>query len=263
MIPVKAQAKALLNRYRARKAIRGALASQPNMPEKLRNALKATLANEGSAQLRAVENRRSSLLRDNTELKLIDFGSGASDSLAEGKAEGAMLTSSVSRAASFSKPTTWALLLHHLVKAYRPNRAIELGTCVGISGSYIATAFSRAGHLFTFEGDPERARISRETFQTLGLADKATVVVGRFDDTLAKTAAENAPIDLVFIDGHHDGDATVRYFEQISASLSSGAVVVFDDIRWSDSMKRGWEKLKSLPQTKQAVDLGAMGLVVV
>ena len=46
-----------------------------------------------------------------------------------------------------------------------------------------------------------------------------------------------------FIDVHHDDKATVACFKQILPYIADEAVIVFDDISWSDGMKRAWKKI--------------------
>lgn len=138
-----------------------------------------------------------------------------------------------------------------------------MGTCVGISAAYQATALrlNGGGRLFTLEGASPLARIATRTLSELGL-DQVTVVQGRFQDTLETVLRENAPVDVVFVDGHHDEQATLRHFEQVRPHLSAGALLVFDDIRWSGGMARAWRAVAESPDTALAVDLGSLGLCV-
>ena len=62
--------------------------------------------------------------------------------------------------------------------------------------------------------------------------------------------------------GHHDGDATVRYFEDILPFLSEGAILLCDDISWYEEMKRAWESIRIHKRVKTSLDLGVVGLCV-
>jgi len=67
-------------------------------------------------------------------------------------------------------------------------------------------------------------------------------------------------LDAVFIDGHHDGAATLRYFETILPVLAPGAVVVFDDIGWSMEMHEAWKILQAHRSVCCSIDMFDMGL---
>jgi predicted O-methyltransferase YrrM len=138
-----------------------------------------------------------------------------------------------------------------------------MGTCVGISAAYQAAALelNGAGKLLTLEGAPAVAALARQNLSQLGLQHRAEVREGRFQDVLAEAAHVRAPLDLVFVDGHHDGDATLAYFKQLQPHLSPGGVIVFDDIAWSPGMRRAWERIAGDEIVSLAADLGEVGLV--
>ena len=167
-------------------------------------------------------------------------------------------------AARRSKKGLWALLLLTLGRELRPRRTIELGTCVGVSGAYLSAAarLNGGGALVTLEGAPALADRARAGFEALGLRD-VEVVTGRFRDTLRPTLERLGAFDLAFVDGHHDEEATQAYFEQLLPHLHEGAVVVFDDIAWSDGMVRAWAALRVHPSVRLVVDLDRIGICVV
>jgi predicted O-methyltransferase YrrM len=117
-----------------------------------------------------------------------------------------------------------------------------MGTCLGISAAYEATALelNGEGHLFTLEGAKPLAEIAQANLKRLGLENRTEVVTGRFDHTLGATVAAAGVLDYAFVDGRHDEQATVGYFEELLPSMSSQGVLVFDDIGWSPGMERAW-----------------------
>jgi hypothetical protein len=66
---------------------------------------------------------------------------------------------------------------------------------------------------------------------------------------------------MLFIDGNHSYEATMRYFELSKPFLNNESMVVFDDIYWSKGMTRAWEQIKADPQVKVSIDLFFVGLV--
>ena len=162
---------------------------------------------------------------------------------------------------SASKKPLWASLLFRLVRHLRPASCIEMGTCVGISGAYqaAALALNGAGRLVTLEGHEALVAVARGTFAQLGLT-QAEVRAGRFEDTLEPALDDMDPVDYLFIDGHHQEDATLAYFEQALPHLSRCATLVFDDITWSEGMQRAWARLQEDERVTVSVDLRSIGL---
>jgi predicted O-methyltransferase YrrM len=164
-----------------------------------------------------------------------------------------------------SGPPRSALLLLELVHDFRPASAVELGTSLAISTAYMAAALelSGEGRLVTLEGAGTVAERAGRNLARLGLDGRVEIVVGRFQDTLGGVLARVAPVDYAFVDGHHDGDATLAYFEQLAPSLSEDALLVFDDVSWSRGMAKAWERIRSDERVSLSVDLFQIGLCVV
>lgn len=160
-----------------------------------------------------------------------------------------------------SVPRHEAALLFALVRRLGARRCLEMGTCVGISGAYLggAMATQGGGRLVSLEGHADRAEVARGVWERLGLED-AEVRVGRFDRTLPD-ALEAGPFDLVFVDGHHDGEATIDYVDRIRARSRPGALLVLDDIDWSDDMRLAWTSLRARLTASTTSDLGRLGLL--
>lgn len=151
----------------------------------------------------------------------------------------------------------WGLFLHLCAEAFGARTILELGACVGISGAYMAGASSRP-RVITIEASPELAPVAAETIARFSTS--SSVLHGMFDDCLPD--ALTAPIGLAYIDGHHDGEATLRYVRTIAPHLEPGALIVLDDIRLYDEMAEAWQRLRALPGVGAAVDVGRFGLLV-
>ena len=173
------------------------------------------------------------------------------------RAAGAELTSA-RLAKAISVQERWGMFLHLCAEAWGARTILELGTCVGISGSYLAST-SVNPRLVTLDGAADLVPIAEATLARI--TDRARVVVGRFDETLAPAIAP-LMIDLAYVDGHHDGEATCSYVHTISSRLTSGALVILDDIRLYAEMWEAWRMLSSLAGVAAAVDVGRFGLLV-
>jgi predicted O-methyltransferase YrrM len=233
----------------------------------IRDTLSGSFTPEDSKIVARIETLRGEMERSTAPITRVDYGAGLGDSrrTPEEMARGVEVTSAlgdITRAAS--KPALWAGLLFRLIRELRPNSCVEMGTAVGISAAYQTAALelNERGKLVSLDGAPAVAEIARKNLQALGLK-RVEVVVGNFRDTLPEVLRREQPIDYVFVDGHHDERATLDYFELLLPSLAKTSVLVFDDISWSDGMKRAWGSISRDPRVSLAVDLGAVGLCVV
>ncbi|MBJ6110207.1 class I SAM-dependent methyltransferase [Hymenobacter sp. BT523] len=201
----------------------------------------------------AVEARRQQLLGSPASISVTDFGAGSHTGAGRQRR-----VADIARTAA--KPRPLAQLLFRLVNYFRPATILELGTSLGLTTAYLASADSRS-RVVTFEGCPNVAAVARETFAELQLRN-IDVIEGNIDHTLASAlAALNRPVDFAFFDGNHRYEPTLRYFEQCLAHRTENSVFVFDDIHWSAEMERAWEAIKAHPEVMLTVDLFYIGLV--
>jgi predicted O-methyltransferase YrrM len=234
-------------------------------------AISATLNEDASTEERRwaerIEELREALATSTDELTLIDFGA-VSPELNPSQAEmeqGVDVQRTVGEICrSASKPPRWAFLLFKLVRELQPASCVELGTSLGISTAYQAAALelNGQGRLVSLEGAEPVAALAKKHLEGLGL-NRAEIVVGRFQDTLGGVLQERNPVDYAFVDGHHDRDATLDYFERLVPALGEEAVLVFDDIAWSSGMKDAWAQIRDDPRVSLAVDLFKVGVCAV
>ena len=213
-----------------------------------------------------IEALRGRLLSSRERLTVVDYGVEPTD------LERAQQTRVVSRTEtravseicrSTSRSPLWGRLLFRLLREAEPRTCLELGTSVGISTAYQAAALqlNGAGAITSLDGAEAVVEVARRNLDELGLT-RAQIVPGRFEDTLESVLATDAPIDYAFIDGHHQKDATLSYFEEISSSSNDNAILVFDDIAWSRGMRTAWSMIRSDSRVRFSVDLFKIGLCV-
>jgi predicted O-methyltransferase YrrM len=153
-------------------------------------------------------------------------------------------------------------VLFQLVRETQPDSCLELGTAVGISAAYQAAALrlNGRGRLITLEGGRSLADHAEGNLRALGLAEQVEVRAGRFSDTLGDALEDGDPFDYVFIDGHHEEQATVDYFLQVAPRMSIGGVMVFDDVDWSEGMARAWASIRQDPRVTATAAVGPLGI---
>jgi len=207
---------------------------------------------------------RQSYATSDRMISVRDFGAGdpGDRRTEEQMGQGVLVRRSIATICKVAAtPPQWGKVLFAIVRAFRPACSLELGTSLGISAAYqvLGMKLNGQGRLTTIEGAEELARLAGETLQGLGW-NGVQVLAGRFADVLPDLARSSEPIGLAFVDGHHDQVATKRYFEMIHPFLAQHAVLVFDDIGWSDGMRAVWKEIRSDARVKYAVDLDKWGI---
>ena len=200
-----------------------------------------------------IEGLRTSLKADNRVIRLTDLGAG---SMLNKRREKAVKNI----AKNAFKPSRIAKLLARLAGFSNPETIIELGTCLGVTSSYLAKAVP-AVRVISVEGCPETATIAKENFEKQGLKT-IDLRVGNFDVILPQIIEEQEKIDFLFIDGNHRKQATLDYFYACLVKVHEGTMLIFDDIYWSKGMKEAWKEIKNHPQVTVTVDLFYVGLGV-
>jgi predicted O-methyltransferase YrrM len=133
-------------------------------------------------------------------------------------------------------------LLRVLVTAVAATRVLEIGTAIGYSGIWLASALPPGGSLFTMEMNGERAQEARENFARAGVADRVTVIVG---DANLKLAKVSGPFDLIFQDGHKPLYSVM--LDRLVALLRPGGLLVTDNVLWDGEVAPGFTATPTRP----------------
>jgi predicted O-methyltransferase YrrM len=162
-----------------------------------------------------------------------------------------------------SLPPALGRFLTRLVRELEPRSALELGTGFGVSSSYQAAALelNDAGRLVSLDVEAMSA-IARPGIERLGLGDRVELVGGRIEETLSGACERAAPIDYALLDSDHTEHGTLNAFDAIVPHLAPGAVLVLDDINWTDGMRRAWGAIRGRPGIAATVSLHRLGIAV-
>jgi predicted O-methyltransferase YrrM len=199
-----------------------------------------------------IETAKRNLLQDNRLVQVADFGAGS----AIRKNSPKKISSIAKTALSDQK---FGRLLFRLANYYNAKNILELGTSLGISAAYLASA-DATSRVVTLEGSVSVAKIATETFQKLKLGN-IQQISGDFKETLSEAVAVNPPADLVFIDGNHRKKPVLDYFEQILNKISSSSLIIIHDIHWSKDMEEAWDTIQKHASVKMSIDIFSAGLV--
>lgn len=260
----------VLKRYKAKKGLSQLISNEYPVLRSIGCALHQSLDNiicvDEKKLIYLIEKRRYHLLSLDKQIPIIDYGAG-SQHLNRRKEEmeiGIGSNMKISDICKASKSEFWSIFLFKMIRNLKPLSCLELGSCLGISASYQATALkiNGIGNITTLEGSPEIARIAQETFQILKL-ENVSMVIGPFHKILKDVFESCKPIDFFFNDGHHDHYAVIKYFDESTNYLSDEAVIVFDDISWSPGMRRAWNRIEDDERVTASIDLNTMGIALV
>ncbi|MFN0081015.1 MAG: O-methyltransferase [Ferruginibacter sp.] len=200
----------------------------------------------------SIEKIRKHLLENSNIIEVEDFGAGSTVIKTKNRVVKSIAASSL-------KSKKFSRLLFRIVQYYHKKSVLELGTSLGTSTAYLASANNVS--VTTMEGSKSIAQIARDNFSQLGL-NNIDIIEGDFNNTLPVFLSANKNIDLVFLDGNHRKKSTLEYFEALLLNASEETIFVFDDIHWSEEMEEAWEIVKQNQKVTLTIDLFFIGIVL-
>ena len=203
---------------------------------------------------RPVEGLRLSLLNDDTFLKVEDHGAGSKSMKGNQRKISSICRHSV-------KSSKYAQLIFRLALHQRSKRILELGTSLGLTTLYLSYACPDAS-ITTIEGSDNIAGVADSIFKKMKRRN-IELIRSKFKEALPELFGRGENFDLFFIDGHHEEEACIYYFEELIQVASEDALFIIDDINWSKGMRRAWEKIKDRPDVSLTIDLFELGLVYI
>ena len=198
-----------------------------------------------------IEGIRNVLLNSKISFDFQDFGAGSTII----KGERRFVKDIAKWGTVNARQGTILFKLAHFIK---PKVVLELGTSLGFSTMYLASGTT--GQIHTIEADKTLLELSKQNFKQLKLKNIESYQ-GTFNDVLPTILKPGTLIDIAFIDGHHDREATLNYFKQIVPFMSKSGVLIFDDIHWSKGMTEAWKDICQSNEVTVSIDLFNMGLV--
>ena len=199
-----------------------------------------------------IERLRTELLHNHRTITVEDLGAGSSVQSSHQRTISQI-------AATALKPKKYGQLLFRAVKNYQPRSILELGTSLGITTSYFATAHPSA-KIITIEGSEAIAHIAQENFKKLGLTN-IQLIQGNFDTQLSSAIHQLSAIDVAYIDGNHRYEPTWNYFQQLLQKKQNDTILIFDDIHWSPDMEKVWKAIQQHPSVRCTIDIFFLGFV--
>ena len=199
-----------------------------------------------------IECLRKELLANKTAIDVEDFGAGSAVIPFKKRKVNAIAAPSL-------KNKKFSQLLFRIVKYYKPETIVELGTSFGTTSCYFACANEDA-KVFTLEGSKSIGEIARTNFKKLNLRN-VYLEQGNFEYSFPAVMQKIDTIDFLFIDGNHRKDATLFYFNESLKKAMTSSIFIFDDIHWSAEMEQAWELIKQHTSVTLTIDLFFIGIV--
>ena len=191
-----------------------------------------------------------SLKNNTTAIHVIDAGAGSRKMNSERSVKTLLKNA--------SSKGVYADLLYQLSVHYQPLHTLELGTSLGMGTSLLASGNPK-GKVTSIDACGNTLKIAENNFITLGI-ENVEIVNDTFLSYLSY--ADKRSYDLVYVDGHHQGEALKNYMQLLEEWTHSNTIFILDDIRWSTDMFAAWNELKSSNKYNLSLDLFRMGILV-
>ena len=184
---------------------------------------------------------------NNSEINISDYGAKSKKLKQKRVIKQVFKTSS-----SFGKN---GRLLFKLCAHFKPKQILELGTSIGMGALYMHLG-APDSNLITIEGCKETYAFAKKNLAPYPIL----LLNNTFEDGIKKLKPTR--FDLVFIDGHHDGKALIKYIKDLEGHTHDQTIFILDDIRWSKSMLDSWNNLIKSDAFNLSMDFFRMGVLI-
>lgn len=120
-----------------------------------------------------------------------------------------------------------AEFLEKLIKIYKPDRVLEIGTAIGYSTIRIARCLSKRATVYTIEKSEDNIKLAEINFEKSGLTKKIKLLKG---DALNILPQIGKKFDFIFLDA--DKEDYKRLFDYSMILLRKGGVILIDNLLW-------------------------------
>ena len=198
-----------------------------------------------------INKTRQQLLSNIEVITIKDFGSGS-----KVFKNNERKVSDIAKIAGISKKKS--ALIVKLLEYFKCKNILEIGTSVGLGTASLSITNPKAT-ITTLEGCKNTAAIASDLFKTNNLKN-INLVLGEFDNTLPEII-KNQKFDLVYFDGNHQKEATLKYFNECLKTVHNNSFFIFDDINWSIEMKEAWLEIIEHPKVTVSINTYFWGFV--
>ena len=120
--------------------------------------------------------------------------------------------------------------LYLIIKLYKPNKILEIGTFTGLSALTMGLAMNKDSNLTAIDKNKETSEIAKNFFNKANLESKINLLVKNASDGLDELFKNKEIFDLVFIDA--DKENYIDYFEKSLRMLKKSGIIITDNVLW-------------------------------
>lgn len=193
---------------------------------------------------------RKSLSTDPTSFEVMDAGAGSK------KLGNVRSVRSIYKTASCKG--VYADLLYQLAVFYQPENILELGTSLGLGTIYLAEGNEHA-QIISVDACKNTIEQAQNNLAKMQV-DNVSLVNSTFESFLIGSSGKI--FDMVYVDGHHEGKALLKYMDLLRSHSDENTIFVLDDIRWNEDMFMAWNELAGSEEFHLTMDLFRMGILV-
>ncbi len=197
-----------------------------------------------------LKSHRKALRNDNSMVEMKDFGQGSR--VFKGNAR---KVSAVVKNAGMKKKRQ--KLLFRLASYFKSENMLEFGTSLGL-GTVALSLSNEFASIKTVEGCPNTLRKAQDYFEKFNLHN-IEIHQKIFSEFLLENTSQK--YDLIFIDGDHNGERTLGYFNSLLKSIHNDSIIIFDDIYWSKDMTEAWQQIIANEKITFSIDTFQWGMV--
>ena len=154
---------------------------------------------------------------------------------------------------------TKASLLIKIASYFKPGQILELGTSLGL-GTVALQIGNPNAKITSVEGAKEIFHFTKSHLALNGY-ESIDCIHAEFDKALKKL--DTGSYDLIFIDGNHKYQATMKYFHWAINHLNQNGIIIFDDIYWSKEMTKAWKEISGNQNINLSIDFFYLGIIMI
>lgn len=135
----------------------------------------------------------------------------------------------------------------------KPKTILEFGAAFGASGMYWLAGLKNTsgGKLISFEPNKIWSKVAKANFETV--SDDFLLTEGTFEDNVSLVTPK---ANITLIDAIHTKAFVLHQFELVKKVSAKGAIVLFDDISFSNDMRDCWREVIKSPDAASVWQIG-------